>query len=117
MSAKKRKLKTGNRPRAIPLHEALIRAGFLDYVRSRGYGLLFDIDNTTASAKLMAPCGVAKNISSGISPTPPSQCRPGSATPSFASDPPNTVSLLKRYGLLDRSSNRESHSLDYRWSP
>jgi integrase len=49
-----RVLKTGNRPRVTPLHEALIRAGFLDYVRSRGNGLLFEIDNTRASAALMA---------------------------------------------------------------
>jgi site-specific recombinase XerC len=46
-------LKTGNRPRVIPLHAALLRPGFLDYVRSRGHGLLFGIDNTRASAALM----------------------------------------------------------------
>jgi integrase len=50
----KRKLKTGNRPRVIPLHDALIRAGFLDYVRSRGDGRLFDGTNTAASERLMA---------------------------------------------------------------
>jgi len=49
-----RVLKTGNRPRVIPLHEGLIRPDFLGYVRSRGDGLLFDIDNTRASAALMA---------------------------------------------------------------
>lgn len=48
-----RMLKTNNRPRVIPLHPALIDAGFLDYVQSRGDGLMFDEDNTTASNTLM----------------------------------------------------------------
>jgi hypothetical protein len=47
-----RKLKTNHRARVIPLHAALIRAGFLDYVHSRD-GRLFDIDNTQASGALM----------------------------------------------------------------
>jgi integrase len=49
-----RDLKTGNRPRVLPLHDAVVESGFLDYVRSRGDSLLFDIDNDKASGVLMA---------------------------------------------------------------
>jgi integrase len=48
-----RDLKTHNRPRVLPLHYAVIENGFLDYVRSRGDGLLFDLNNDQASAALM----------------------------------------------------------------
>lgn len=49
----KRKLKTGNRGRVMPIPQAMLDMDFLDYVRSRGDGLLFDIDNTRASIVLM----------------------------------------------------------------
>jgi hypothetical protein len=50
----KRKLKTGHRSRVLPLHQRLLDLGFLDFVGSRGDGLLFDANNTQASARLMA---------------------------------------------------------------
>ena len=39
---RQRKLKTGFRPRIIPLHPAILREGFLDYLRTRDGKMLFD---------------------------------------------------------------------------
>jgi hypothetical protein len=49
-----RKLKTSFRERIYPLHDALIREGFIDYVRERGVGTLFDVDAEKACDVLLA---------------------------------------------------------------
>lgn len=49
----KRMLKTGNRGRVMPIPQDMLDMGFEAFVRSRGDGLLFDIDNTRASNTLM----------------------------------------------------------------
>ena len=57
-------LKTAYRPRGIPLHPALIRMGFIEWVMGQPDGLLFRVHATKASRKLMdsirddTPCGV-----------------------------------------------------------
>jgi hypothetical protein len=57
-------LKTAYRPRGIPLHPALIRIGFIEWVMAQPDGPLFRVDATKASRKLMdslrdeTPCGI-----------------------------------------------------------
>jgi hypothetical protein len=49
-----RKLKSAYRPRVEPLHSALVTEGFVNYARSRGDGMLFDITSAQATNRLMA---------------------------------------------------------------
>jgi hypothetical protein len=49
-----RKLKSPFRERIYPLHDALIREGFIDYLRERDDGLLFDVDAVKACDFLLA---------------------------------------------------------------
>lgn len=48
-----RKLKSAYRPRVEPLHSALVEEGFVNYARSRGDGMLFDITSAQATNRLM----------------------------------------------------------------